>query len=232
MANSIRIKANLGLEFWAFAVGCAISILTCKPHSALPNRMTPYERWYNRKPTFAHFRVFGCNSWYHIPKKLRRKLDFNAQRAIFVGYHNNQKAYKLWNPELRRVVSSRNVTFSEDEFTFWRSDSNPSTRSFKQLQELPTESTAQLSASKNLGPNRANSVSEVPTYTESESEDEYMRENSASGPESESETSVNDDSGSSSESASETQHYSDTEASAQPTDVMPHSGYDSTRRRL
>ena len=115
--------------------------------------MTPYERWYNRKPTFAHFRVFGCNSWYHIPKKLRRKLDFKAQRAIFVGYQNNKKAYKLWNPDLRRVVSSRNVVFAEDEFTFGRSNSNPSTRSSKQLQEPPTESSTHLSASRNLALN-------------------------------------------------------------------------------
>jgi hypothetical protein len=121
MEGCMRSNANLGPEFWEFTVGLAVYLLTRRPHSALPNRITPFEAWYGRKPSITHYRVPGCDAWYHIPKVHRKKLQFKGQPAIFIGYSTNQKAYKLWNPFTKQVVISRTVIFDESAFNLARS---------------------------------------------------------------------------------------------------------------
>ena len=120
--GAIRAHSNLGPEFWEFSVGMAVYLLERRPNSNLFNNITPYEAWFQRKPTISHCRVFGCDAWYHIPKKLRKKLSFKGKRGIFVGYASNQKAYKLWNPVERKEVISRTVLF---DVTFARKPAAP-----------------------------------------------------------------------------------------------------------
>jgi hypothetical protein len=41
------------------------------------------------------------------------KLDKKAEKCIFIGYKDGLKGYKLWNPETKKVVYSRDVVFRE-----------------------------------------------------------------------------------------------------------------------
>jgi hypothetical protein len=41
------------------------------------------------------------------------KLDKNVEKCIFIGYKYVLKVYKLWNPETKKVVYSRDVVFRE-----------------------------------------------------------------------------------------------------------------------
>ena len=74
---------------------------------------TPHEVWIGKKPSLSHLRVFGYNAYVQVPKKKKTKLDTNAQRCIFIGYKDGLKGYKIWNPETRKVVYSRDVMFRE-----------------------------------------------------------------------------------------------------------------------
>lgn len=47
----------------------------------------------------------------HIPDQKRRKLDNKAVRMILVGYDEQSKAYRCFNPATRKVTISRNVRF-------------------------------------------------------------------------------------------------------------------------
>ena len=40
-------------------------------------------------------------------------MDNKYERCIFIGYKDCLKGYKLWNPEIRKVVYSRDVVFRE-----------------------------------------------------------------------------------------------------------------------
>jgi hypothetical protein len=40
-------------------------------------------------------------------------LDIKDEKCIFIGYKDGLKGYKLWNPETKKVVYSRDVVFRE-----------------------------------------------------------------------------------------------------------------------
>ena len=60
-------------------------------------------------------RVFGCVAYAHVPDQLRKKLDSKGEKCVFVGYCDESKAYKLYNPSTKKLIVSRDVQFIEDE---------------------------------------------------------------------------------------------------------------------
>ena len=46
------------------------------------------------------------------------KLDNKLEKCIFIGYKDEIKGYKMWNPITRIVVYSRDVILREDKSTF------------------------------------------------------------------------------------------------------------------
>jgi hypothetical protein len=40
--------------------------------------VTPYKRWYGKKPDVSNLRVFGCTAYVHVPDASRQKLDQKA----------------------------------------------------------------------------------------------------------------------------------------------------------
>lgn len=59
-------------------------------------------------------RVFGCKVLTHIPKEKREKWYSKAKEAIFVGYCENSKRYRLVDPDNYKVILSRDVKFLEN----------------------------------------------------------------------------------------------------------------------
>jgi hypothetical protein len=76
--------------------------------------MTPQDAWSGYKPSVAHLRIFGCVAYAQVLEAKRRKLDDRGEKFIFVGYNEESKAYKLYNPLTNKVVVSRDVIFSEE----------------------------------------------------------------------------------------------------------------------
>ena len=111
-ARSMLSGTGLGQEFWAEAVETACYLVNRSPSSALEDK-TPHEVWTGKKPSLSHLRVFGCDAYVHVPKEKRTKLDNKSERCIFIGYKDGLKGYKLWNPERRKVLYSRDVVFRE-----------------------------------------------------------------------------------------------------------------------
>lgn len=59
-------------------------------------------------------RVFGSKAYVHVPDETRRKLDDKSEPYIFIGYDSNSKGYKLFNPDRKKTVISRDVEFDEE----------------------------------------------------------------------------------------------------------------------
>ena len=51
----------------------------------------------------------------HVPKDERHKLDSKSKKCILLGYGEHTKGYRLYDPERRRVLYSRDVKFNENE---------------------------------------------------------------------------------------------------------------------
>lgn len=60
-------------------------------------------------------RVFGCVSYAHVPEEMRRKLDDRSEKCVFIGYSEESKEYRLYNPVTKKYVINRDVEFKEEE---------------------------------------------------------------------------------------------------------------------
>ena len=119
--RSLLSDSNLPKSFWAEALATVTYLNNISPTKAVEN-FTPYEVWYERKPSVDHLKTFGCVCYSHIPKDERRKLDFKAREAIFLGYGTTVKGYRLYDPKSKRIFYSRDVIFDESKFKSSRND--------------------------------------------------------------------------------------------------------------
>ncbi|MCO5557209.1 hypothetical protein L7F22_010769 [Adiantum nelumboides] len=112
MARCMLKAKSLPHKLWMEAVACAAHVLNRCPTRALKT-ITPYESWYDRKPSVSYLRVFGCLAYAHILQQLRGKLDDKAVKCIFVGYSSGSKGYRLYNPATNKIFESRDVIFAK-----------------------------------------------------------------------------------------------------------------------
>ncbi len=104
---------NLPNKYWGEPIACFVHILNHAPTKSLKDKI-PIEAWIGKKPDISHFRVFGCVAYAHVPDDLRKKLDNKSEKCIFVGYSEQSKAYRLYNPITEKFIISRDVKFQED----------------------------------------------------------------------------------------------------------------------
>ncbi|KAG7593894.1 Reverse transcriptase RNA-dependent DNA polymerase [Arabidopsis thaliana x Arabidopsis arenosa] len=50
------------------------------------------------------------------------KLDDKSEKYIFIGYDNNSKGYKLYNPDTKKKIISQNIVFDEEGEWDWKSN--------------------------------------------------------------------------------------------------------------
>ena len=130
-ARCMLQHSGLPNVFWAEAINTAAYVLNRAPTSAVKDK-TPQEAWSGKKPTVQHFRVFGCNAYAHVPDEKRTKLDPKSIKCIFLGYYEGTKCYRLFNPETKTIVKSRDVKFVE---TTENKDSEGTTEIFNETLE-------------------------------------------------------------------------------------------------
>jgi hypothetical protein len=134
MVRSMMHEKNLPKMLWAEAANTAVFIQNRLPTSVL-TEMTPFEMWYNYKPSLRFLKIFGCVCFVHVPQIKRDKLDKKAIKGIFVGYSTISKAYKVYHPQNQKIAITRDVTFHEDAQWEWV-DSQESMLINKQIQPL------------------------------------------------------------------------------------------------
>lgn len=77
-----------------------------------------------------------------------KKLDDRSRRTIFVGYEPGSKAYRLYDPEARRVHISRDVVFQEQEEWRWGEEQRTAANDFTvEHMEPPTVTTTTTATS-------------------------------------------------------------------------------------
>ena len=113
MARSMLKAKRLSDKFWGEAVATTVYLLNISPTRAVYNQ-TSYEAWKHKKPQVSHLKVFGCVAYALVND--RSKLDKKSDKCIFIGYCDQSKAYRLYNPVSGNFLISRNVIFNEEDY--------------------------------------------------------------------------------------------------------------------
>lgn len=106
------MDANLTKRFWAEAAHAAAYIVNVLPGAT---GYAPNEIWYGSKPDISNIRVFGCRAMVKKPDQLRKKLDAKSHPCIYLRNADDAKGYRLYDPISRKIITSRDVIFLEDE---------------------------------------------------------------------------------------------------------------------
>uniref|UniRef100_A0A1J3J2T0 Retrovirus-related Pol polyprotein from transposon TNT 1-94 n=4 Tax=Noccaea caerulescens TaxID=107243 RepID=A0A1J3J2T0_NOCCA len=114
VARSMMFHTNVPKRFWGDAVVTACYLINRIPTKIL-NDLSPFKVLNQTEPSIDYLRVFGCVCFVLIPGEQRNKLDAKSVRGMFIGYSINQKGYKCYIPETRRVLVSRDVKFIESK---------------------------------------------------------------------------------------------------------------------
>lgn len=104
------------LELWGEFLKSAIYVLNRTLSTSVTSNSslkTPFELFFKKKPNIKNLRVIGCRAYVHIPDCKRKKLDPKAIPCWLVGYGEETKGWRLWDPSSRKVILSRDVTFDE-----------------------------------------------------------------------------------------------------------------------
>ena len=112
--QALLAGSGLPSSFWLDAVLTRQYLCNRLPTSTLPNNVTPFESFTNgRKPDLSHLRVWGCDCYIAIPDELRPKAGFKRFQAIFVGYEEHRKGWRV--RDLHGKYSfSNDVIFNEN----------------------------------------------------------------------------------------------------------------------
>ena len=116
--TSTAVKELWG-EFLCATVYIRNRIVTAK------NKITPFEKFFNQKPSVSDLRILGCEAVALIPDTLRSKLDPTSVFGWLVGYPEDTKGWRIWLPAERKVVISRDVKFNESKFIGDANSSSP-----------------------------------------------------------------------------------------------------------
>jgi hypothetical protein len=112
MARSMLKARNVPNRFWGEAVSTAIYVLN-RSYTRAVDGKTPIEAWYGRRPDVEHLRTFGCIAHAKVTRPGLQKLADRSIKAVFFGYEQGSKAYKLYDPVANRMIVSRDVVFEE-----------------------------------------------------------------------------------------------------------------------
>jgi len=103
-------NALLDKLFWTKAILCDSHLLNRLPMTAIGDK-TSLEIWLGRAARdYGSLRVFGCLAYVDVKKDM---LDSKMKKLVFLGYKEDLKGYKLWNPKNKVFVSSRHVTLDK-----------------------------------------------------------------------------------------------------------------------
>jgi hypothetical protein len=104
---------DLPVCLWAEAAMAVVYVQNRLSHSALGLK-TPKEMFTGKKSEVSDLKIFGCPVFIHIPKEKRSKLEPSGKKAIFVGYCEVSKAFRIYIQGHNHIEINRDMTFDED----------------------------------------------------------------------------------------------------------------------
>lgn len=118
MTRSVLKHMSVPNELWGEAVRHSTYLINRLATRSL-NEKTPYEMLRLRKPNMSHLKVFGCVCFARTETPGRKKLDDRTRKLVHLGTEPGSKAYRLFDPDTKRIIVSRDVHFMEGKEWNW-----------------------------------------------------------------------------------------------------------------
>ena len=99
-ARAMMIAASLPPHFWAEAVSASTHLINIQPSAALKGGI-PMERLSGRSPDYSALRMFGCVCYVLLAPRECTKLIAQSVECVFLGYSDEHKGYRCWDPVSR-----------------------------------------------------------------------------------------------------------------------------------
>ncbi|CAI7929141.1 unnamed protein product, partial [Closterium sp. NIES-54] len=110
VARTSMIHAAAPHFLWPFAAQYAAHQLNLQPRVSVPET-SPTLRWTGKVGDASVFRVWGSRAF--VRDLSADKLSPRAVPCVFLGFPPDAPGWQFYHPTLRRVLSSRDVTFDE-----------------------------------------------------------------------------------------------------------------------
>ena len=111
MMRCMLHAAELGPEFWSYALQHAVYIKNRLPHTTIKG--TPYESFTGIKPDLQNFKIFGSKIYAKKPGKRPFKLDHHTASGYFLGYTATNKNIQYIDAQSGKVKTATHVIFDE-----------------------------------------------------------------------------------------------------------------------
>jgi dUTP pyrophosphatase len=115
MMRSLLHTANLGPEYWSWALLHATYLKNRIPHRTIGR--SPYEAYTGKQPELTRLRVFGSPVIVRLPGRRQGKLDKHTTSGIFLGYTATSTNIYYRDNHTKRIKLATHVTFDEAGYT-------------------------------------------------------------------------------------------------------------------
>ena len=115
--RTLLTHASFPHSFWVEAHHTAAYLHNILPTKRL-NFSTPVFSLYGRHPSYDHLRTFGCTCYPNLSATQSHKLQPRSVKCVFLGYPENFRGYRCYDPSTGKVHLSCHVTFDETSFPF------------------------------------------------------------------------------------------------------------------
>ena len=110
LGRTILIHSELPKTLWAEAVNFSCQILNATTINEKLN-ISAYEIFYGQKPYYASFHEFGTKCFCLDQNPQRKKFDPKSFPGILVGLPELSFGYRVWLPNTKKIITTRNVKF-------------------------------------------------------------------------------------------------------------------------
>ena len=100
------------MAFWGEALGALVHVWNWCPIAAVDNA-TPFELWHGCKPDVFHFWVWRSTAYVHIQKDKHDTFKPHYKKCVFIGYPDEYKDWKFYNPTTKHTIISKCADFDE-----------------------------------------------------------------------------------------------------------------------